>query len=230
MSLSKFKLRSSLFPLQRLSDDLLLEIFTHCVNSDLFDLNINERYALLNISWVCTQWRQLAIGCSKLWSNYALSFTKEPHYCKLFDLFLQRLREHSLSLSVYAYAPVHSTVLAQLTQHSSRLQQLELELHIDKPSDDPCLLYLDFPALETLKIDIRSRVEAAERLAYITGLLACAPNVHTFKLHGSSCAIPQNSFLSKSIRNYLHVSISNDSLWIMTEELLPLLTVQIQSP
>ncbi|KAE9400312.1 hypothetical protein BT96DRAFT_1018978 [Gymnopus androsaceus JB14] len=217
------KLRSAIFPVQRLFDDLLLEIFAHCTSAEPLGFGFGPKgmkyNPALNISWVCTHWRQLALGYSKLWSNYSMYLHEDYlHYrgSKLLYLCFERSREHSLSLSLRVRGSEHP-FLPLLVRHSYRWKELRIRLGFYELSDDlqPCLKAIDLPALESLEMDVKGD-DVGNRI------LSRSPNLHTFRGSG---IIPPNSLLGQPIRN-LTYDIHNMSMQTVRRLLAPCVNLQ----
>lgn len=198
---------SLMHPVQRLPNELLLDIFENCCGADGFDGRVNDA---MHIGSVCSRWRYLATGCSGLWSRFDLNLpghssewagsTLDPQM-PLVDLLLERSGDHDLYLSLSLSLPEHP-ILVKLAQHASRWQELSLTIQGELPSGDhpfPTFEALDLPVLESLKIySDDSQVEAFP----YDHLLPRVPKVCTFRarIQGHTFFILQQSFAA-SIRD-----------------------------
>ncbi|KAE9394802.1 hypothetical protein BT96DRAFT_179684 [Gymnopus androsaceus JB14] len=189
------QLRAILFPIENLPDELLLEIFTHYRDLNPVSIPYKARVAgevvatmnsVLNISWVCTRWRQLAIRCSPLWSDFGVALEGKTigewegnidFHKELVDLFLARSGKHPLSLrlSVETFGitlPEHPT-LVMLSRHSTRWRAVRF-LELDFNNVFPTLATLELPVLKLLEM-------LGDDFNLVNCVLANAPLVDTFE-------------------------------------------------
>ncbi|KAF9011528.1 hypothetical protein BDZ89DRAFT_901706, partial [Hymenopellis radicata] len=73
--------RNLLHPIRTLDDDVLFEIFAHCLpewpalerklltRPDTDYSSLNSKYAPWTLSQVCSQWRRVALSAPRLWST-----------------------------------------------------------------------------------------------------------------------------------------------------------------
>ncbi|KAJ7196852.1 hypothetical protein GGX14DRAFT_672117 [Mycena pura] len=120
---------------RQLPNEILLEIFTHSINTELPSSSKN---ALSGIIRVCARWRAVALASPSLWRHFvfdrSLSYLQSGEKAKLLrqtSLQLQRSRQTPLSVHLTGYR-IEQELLDTLLARSSRWQSATLRI---APSD-----------------------------------------------------------------------------------------------
>lgn len=140
-------------PVRRLPTEILSTIFHHCVfgSPDGSELStLSETTCPLNISLVCTHWREIALSLPMLWTRINLDVDRVPHHvfrkipdktlkrvvCIL-DLYLQKSADLLVSIHVSytqdEYIP--DIIQTAIQRYSNRVCNLSLSLQYLIPSD-----------------------------------------------------------------------------------------------
>jgi hypothetical protein len=141
-------------PVSRLPPEILACIFVYCAqryyHESWDDTGVPE---WVNVSYVCSRWRRVALNCPTLWSHM---FVASPHWT---DVSLIRSKEVPLRVGVY-FSPLHRKTalefMGRVTPHAERFRECRLDLQ----SDDaeivlPMLSSRSAPLLHTLAITLR---------------------------------------------------------------------------
>ncbi|TCD71697.1 hypothetical protein EIP91_005463 [Steccherinum ochraceum] len=119
---------NTLTDISQLPTELLLKIFSFCVDFDLYEKSSEDHMLKTPYRWscithVCHHWRDVALHDPQLWSH--VSFTADSHYNAV-PAFLYRSRDLLLTLEVaetedFAYDPAVEAVQGILSQvHRAR--------------------------------------------------------------------------------------------------------------
>ncbi|KAF9036793.1 hypothetical protein BJ165DRAFT_607688 [Panaeolus papilionaceus] len=140
-----------LSPMRRLPDDMLEEIFYHCLPAHRNPIPLTTECPLV-LTMVCRKWRAVSLAAPRLWSRLHISFEVEPRYYNLTDDFVWPIRVAGLhqwlnrsgalplSLSLYCNDSVYGDmfdpsfareVLMVVRQHAHRCASLEMRLSQD---------------------------------------------------------------------------------------------------
>ncbi|KAE9395224.1 hypothetical protein BT96DRAFT_922970 [Gymnopus androsaceus JB14] len=139
--------RNILHPLRRTPPEVLLEIFSYCV--DFVDTEHPEACQKLdsldtkrepwNLGQVCKYWRSVVLECPRLWSSLSLNLlTKPPNSAQakksdsasavvLLSHYLRRSKDCALTIAIFTSQPTHP-LLSLLCGHSNRWSDMLLSL------------------------------------------------------------------------------------------------------
>lgn len=119
--------------------EVLAHIFSLTMgNVDLLStlqMVIRENSIVLTVSGVCRRWRQVALGCGRLWETIAFS-TQDTRTVRCAEVFLERSRGVSLSVHIHGsggsqdqppQSPVRSIIL-KLSKELHRIRACKLNL------------------------------------------------------------------------------------------------------
>ncbi|KAF9051763.1 hypothetical protein BJ165DRAFT_1451175 [Panaeolus papilionaceus] len=150
------KMRNTFVPISLLPPEILTAIFLcyrdMCCNSQS---TIGSPWSQwIGVSYVCTQWRDLALNNPLLWSR--LSFTSWPQDPQILEISIQRSQNAPLWIYVSRHFSImnHQTLIG-LLKKSNRLQLLDMSVDHGPQG----LIYLEkitgvaAPILQSLKLD-----------------------------------------------------------------------------
>ncbi len=107
--------RTIVHPMRRFNDDVLLEVFQHCVQMESTPNSIDIRGMPWTLSQVCCRWRGLAINTGRLWTRVRLDFGRDEAFMEsvgasyLLSNQLLRAAPFDVDVSIEG-SPVASTV------------------------------------------------------------------------------------------------------------------------
>ncbi|PPQ63353.1 hypothetical protein CVT24_006726 [Panaeolus cyanescens] len=138
-------------PIRRLPDDMLEEIFFHCLPQHRNPIPMISDCPLM-LTFVCRKWRDVALSAPRLWSKLHISFEHEPRYISQTEYndwplrvvglqqWIQRSGSLPLSLSLYCCDSVFGEmfepsfareVMLVIKQNAHRCASLEMRLSQD---------------------------------------------------------------------------------------------------
>ncbi|KAK0448661.1 hypothetical protein EV421DRAFT_1477420 [Armillaria borealis] len=91
-------------PVRRLPDDILGEIFSHCVpalDAEMTSSSLDPRQAPWTLSQICTSWRRVALRTGRLWSTVAVNMEKDVSAAFQLSIQLSRAQGHDLSVHIF---------------------------------------------------------------------------------------------------------------------------------
>lgn len=91
-------------PVRRLPDDILSEIFSHCVpglDAKMTSSSLDPRQAPWTLSQICTSWRRVAVRTGRLWSTVAVNMQEDLSAAFQLSTQLSRAQGHDLSVHVF---------------------------------------------------------------------------------------------------------------------------------
>lgn len=147
--------KSLLNPVRRLPGDVLIEIFTACL--ECTEDSLNAKRAPWVLSQVCASWRQTALASAGLWENIHLKMDfYANHMESVFRLgtVLDRVGKHLLRVYIKGHKDFsHHPVFAMILPTSARWKSLDVTASLRSfrlfNSISHCL-----PLLETLNIEV----------------------------------------------------------------------------
>lgn len=190
--------RARLSPARAVPDQVLQEIFQHCLPDDLYVVP-HTRSAPLVLTHVCRRWRAVAQGTSELWSSIALHDCGVWNYeleVKMIKRWLDRSRMHPIRMSI-ACLPhtdfglgrnVSCSAIFQLAiAHSAHLKDLRLNVN-------GTYLYhfmdcASLPALQSIVISLHSVHRIDEHLEPTPPTFFSAPNLRRIAFEGDVTSI-----------------------------------------
>ncbi|KIK58222.1 hypothetical protein GYMLUDRAFT_171486, partial [Collybiopsis luxurians FD-317 M1] len=108
----KSVISSLLSPIHRLPNELLLRAFRFACHQNNLEVKIVDAFS---VAAVCHRWRELAISCPALWSNFEVWIpsgdpesedeSNVEHVQKRLDIFLSRSKAHPLTVTITASVP-----------------------------------------------------------------------------------------------------------------------------
>ncbi|KAF8449023.1 hypothetical protein L210DRAFT_3523733 [Boletus edulis BED1] len=142
--------RNTHSPITRLPPEILASIFIHCASHSR-QINRLGVPDWVNVSYVCRQWRDVALNCSALWS---FLFASSKHWT---DELLARSGTVPLKVrtdSEYSKQSTKLDLLEKVAPQADRIQDLYLRL--TRPGVEHMLSLLSSPAplLQTLQISV----------------------------------------------------------------------------
>ncbi|SJK96992.1 uncharacterized protein ARMOST_00241 [Armillaria ostoyae] len=91
-------------PVRRLPDDILSEIFSHCVpalDAEMTSSSLDPRQAPWTLAQICTSWRRVALRTGRLWSTVAVNMQKDLSAAFQLSTQLSRAQGHDLSIHIF---------------------------------------------------------------------------------------------------------------------------------
>jgi hypothetical protein len=180
-------------PIRRLPDKLLAKIFVASLPPGQPFIQPSDREAPLNLTWVCSAWRKIALCMPALWSALSLVCITDHSPIELMEQWLWRSWDRPLSISVCiadAGEPHTQAILNKLATWIDRWRHVKLHI-----GGEAYLLFAQFhsafgvaaPILETFelvsKYDIPVMGEEIE--AGLNAFLRDAPRLRSFCWHNS---------------------------------------------
>ncbi|KAL0953739.1 hypothetical protein HGRIS_004928 [Hohenbuehelia grisea] len=210
--------RNALAPVSRLPPELLARIFLFCATpptQDDFGGHSSLSW-MKEVSHICQHWREVALGCPRLWSN--ISFSR-PHWV---EEMLKRSKMAPLSVKadMTYITPRQLEALKSSLEHVGRTTELHMLAY--KTTFNKYLTVLDKPAPMLESLFLRgpryNRFATSDSFALPDSFLnAHAPNLRRLEL--DQCSISWSSPLLHNLRDLrLH-----DSLRPSMSDLLPAL-------
>ncbi|KAF8918546.1 hypothetical protein CPB85DRAFT_1280234 [Mucidula mucida] len=160
--------RKLLQPSRSLPDDVLLEIFTHCIPhpDDMYYFSLNSRNAPWTVSHVSSRWRRVVLSSPSLWTtlSFALPQSMEPSHSNVvaltrfsynLTLFLSRSKDCNLTVNLRCPTDVieiHPLVFSMLQISAFRWSYLHFEARNCLLS---ALVEMSFERLEAVVISER---------------------------------------------------------------------------
>lgn len=152
-------LHTLLSPIRRLPSELLTEIFIHCLPRTRF-IPPGDPGSPLHLMKVCAEWYRICITSPRLWSSIVLLYpaqdltisTMSEHSTRkaaLFDMWLSRSGDLSLSLSIQSHLLTVGKVQSLLATCARRLQHVKL---LFPEKDSSMLPDCEYPRLTSLEI------------------------------------------------------------------------------
>ena len=120
------------FPVDSLPPELLPLVFSLALPEDAFNV-YSRKYSPLNVSQVCSSWRNLALATPSLWSHltYPIGRVTFTHYEDVWRLWLERSKHHSLRFTI-AHSPPWTSLKRSLVRimidNFDRWRDIHLEL------------------------------------------------------------------------------------------------------
>ncbi|KAF8215116.1 hypothetical protein K438DRAFT_770648 [Mycena galopus ATCC 62051] len=170
-------------PMARLPVELSSIIFEYCLpDTPRYPLP-DSRNAPLLLLGVCRLWDEIALATPSLWAAVHYKFQEECSP-KPFELWLNRARNHPLSLSIAGY--LTDDVVAMLKKHAHQVEALELSF-----DSEPKHGWFSFPSLQTFRISAPIYLlDCMEILRGTPLLLDCELDGTLFEDRGSSSLQP----------------------------------------
>ncbi|KAJ4480916.1 hypothetical protein J3R30DRAFT_3287620 [Lentinula aciculospora] len=195
--------RNVLHPIRRTPPEVLLEIFSYCV--EFVDTDSPEQYQKIDsldtkqapwsFAQVCKYWRSVVLECPLLWSSLSLDLLKIEHKNRakaqeleynaltLLSHYLRRSKDCPLTIAVRSPRSMHP-IVSLICSHSSRWSNVLLSL----PSEGFRLLSTIKGCLPKLKIlHLRNVVRPTENVWDITPVIDAfeyAPSLYMVRTHG----------------------------------------------
>jgi hypothetical protein len=137
--------------LWRLPDEVLCQIFVHCLPET--DHRVSTKVAPILLTRVCRRWREVVINMPSLWCRLSIevrwaskNWEKAAFW---YDLWLNRLRKRPISLAIHGYSSGGATVLHNLLEpYTSQISSLQ----IDSVSLLHFKLFRGLPALQEVTL------------------------------------------------------------------------------
>lgn len=198
--------RARLSPLRTVPDQVLQEIFQHCLPDTPYIVP-NTRYAPLVLTHVCRRWRAVAHGTSELWSSIALQDRGVWNYeleVEMMKRWLDRSYTRPIRMSITCPPctdfGLHgnascSDVFHLAIAHSSHIR--DLCLNVNKTYLHHFINHASLPALRSIVISLHSVQRIDEPLEPTTPAFISAPHLRhvTFKGNGTlNNPIPRTLF------------------------------------
>ncbi|KAJ7196858.1 hypothetical protein GGX14DRAFT_672133 [Mycena pura] len=180
---------------RRLPNEILCQIFTHSLNTEL--PLFNSKNALSNIIRVCARWRAVALASPSLWRHFVfdsvLAYKGNPEYAKLLrQTSLQLQRSRQTLLSVHLIRRIEDELLDTLLAVSSRWQSATLLLLDASDCDHLFTSRAHFTILKKLTLQFESETYNGDA----TGFVQSLPALVDFTLHMSFCEYIPRGFES----------------------------------
>ncbi|KDQ16773.1 hypothetical protein BOTBODRAFT_172878 [Botryobasidium botryosum FD-172 SS1] len=142
--------QDQIHPIHRLPNEILSSIFCLAQRAD-YAHHVRD---LLNLSSVCHHWREIALGCPRLWTRF------RPLQRSLFDLFLERSKEAPLDIEFENHGhrseATFQEYLTLVYPHVHRWRTFQLRHSVNAEILSSILLG-PFPLLEILTLDCKLR-------------------------------------------------------------------------
>ncbi|KAJ7125807.1 hypothetical protein C8R43DRAFT_958278 [Mycena crocata] len=144
----KAHLDAYVYPVLTLPNEIISEIFLHCVSFDRTDPIPSPQKAPLLLGQICHLWREIALSTPSLWNMITLDIIKVDAYesqLRLLDMWLTRSRASPLTISLFYRNPQDPDGLGPIYGGSAIL---------NIPFADLILIEGDMPLLEELALGI----------------------------------------------------------------------------
>ncbi|TCD63608.1 hypothetical protein EIP91_005187 [Steccherinum ochraceum] len=173
-----------------LSDDVLLVIFLHYVQSFDFDAPRSYHdasfspYAFIRITFICRRWRHLALQDPFLWTSISVTDRVE-----CLDAVAKRSQQTGLSVTLENWRGRDQKSISFVTEQKERIRHLHLRAYREAFSGmEPCLGN-PLPELRTLKLtyDVEDITGPGYPNLSIDGILKNTPKLHTMDV--TSCGL-----------------------------------------
>jgi hypothetical protein len=137
--------------LSRVPPEILSLIFVHCL-PETEHLLPSSKSAPMLLTRICRRWREVAIGMSSLWCRVIVDIDNDDWQRTAFcyDAWLERSRDHPLSLALKCYENDVTNLRNLLEPHTNQISSLHI-IQFVKPSI-PDILLNDLPALQEFTI------------------------------------------------------------------------------
>jgi F-box-like len=156
--------RGILAPVRRCPDEILSEIFIHCIPAQNLHVRVTKRKPLL-VDQICRRWREVALGTPALWSDVTVMHQERKNdagrqaerEAEMAQEWLRRAgvgRPISLKLSSSLYslpADFIGVILPAIWSTSNRWQHLHVQLSQRKANG---LSSMIFNSLQSLTLDV----------------------------------------------------------------------------
>lgn len=205
--------RARLSPLRAVPDQVLQEIFQHCLPDTPYVVP-DAHSAPLVLTQVCRRWRAVAQGTSELWSSVALYDRGVWNYeleVEMMKRWLDRCRARPVRMSIACppctgFGMDKNTICSDIFQlvmaHSAQLS--DLYLNVNKQYLHHFMDCASLPALRSIVISLHSVHQDDDPLELNTPALISAPNLRRIAFHGNGASIdliprtlfPQITYLS----------------------------------
>lgn len=144
--------RGMLSPFRRFPQELLSEIFIHCV-PDAEESQHPARDAPLLLCWVSQKWRQVALSTPTLWTSLHFhdSFYEQKS-CRLDNLWFTQSRALPLDFSIICSSQNNMPVLDAYVSQAHRWRRVKIARYPESqlaPAPLPQLLDVSAPAMES---------------------------------------------------------------------------------
>ncbi|KAJ7161792.1 hypothetical protein C8R43DRAFT_1233406 [Mycena crocata] len=161
----KAHLDAYVYPVLTLPNEIISEIFLHCVSSARIDHDPSPPKAPLLLGQICHLWREIALSTPSLWNTITLDLVNVDAYesqLHLLYMWLTRSRASPLTISLFyrnpedpdGLGPIYGGSVKQFVEailpHRARLEKAILDI----PFADLILIEGDMPLLEELVIGI----------------------------------------------------------------------------
>ncbi|KAG2141928.1 hypothetical protein DEU56DRAFT_795566 [Suillus clintonianus] len=139
-------------PLWRLPNEILSEIFVHCLptHHHLWPASVSAPMFLTNI---CRRWREVAANMPKLWCRLRLQEAEGRNWQRTafcYDLWLKRSQGLQLSLSLGCFQGRLTNIQSLLRPYINQVSSLSIHVSRQVPE----LMFTDLLALEELTISV----------------------------------------------------------------------------
>ena len=162
--------RSLVAPIRRIPQEMLSEIFSHCIGSLPC---IEGDSAPMLLTFVCSRWRRVVISSPALWSNIYVAYYDRPSV-NMLEIWLARSGVFPLRLSVESENK-NNNAIRSLIPHSHRWHTVMLSLH---PEQYRVLAPIagNVPILESLTLSVTDDFNKP------LTIFEAAPRLHSVRL------------------------------------------------
>lgn len=190
--------RARLSPVRAVPDQVLQEIFQHCLPDDPYAVP-NTRSAPLVLTHVCRRWRAVVQSTSELWSSIALHDRGVWNYeleVQMMKQWLDRSRMRPIRMSITCpphtdFGPDGNASCSDIFQlaivHSAQLK--ELCLNVNRTYLHHFMDCASLPALQSIVISLHSIHRIDEPLVSNTPAPFPTPNLRRITLKGDRTSI-----------------------------------------
>ncbi|KAG8213789.1 hypothetical protein J3R82DRAFT_10501 [Butyriboletus roseoflavus] len=190
--------RARLSPMRAVPDQVLQEIFQHCLPDDPYAVP-DTHSAPLVLTHVCRRWRAVVQSTSELWSSIALHDRGVWNYeleVQMVKRWLDRSRLRPIRMSITCpphtdFGPdrnaSYSDVFQLAIAHSAQLR--DLCLNVNRTYLHHLMDRASLPALQSIIISLHSIHRVDESLESNTPAFLSAPNLRCITLKGDGTSI-----------------------------------------
>ena len=215
--------RNDLLLVNRLPNEVLGKIFLYCTDGwpllatrNPWILDIAP--AWIQLTYVCSRWRQIALGYSELWCNIQAGIVS-PWIERFIERAFPRLV--NVDLEVLNARPMETDTIIS---HISRIRQLNAEGYVDAVAFFLSKLTRPTPSLESLSISGRPDGYPRTDALVPTFIASC---LSTLDL-GDHCWIEDNSTSLPSLQHLFVYDVSLTQLHRLLQRTPQLLSIDIQ--